>query len=101
MARIEPVVPPAPGKFSTTNCCPRVPDMCSPATRAETSVPPPGANGTIIVIVRVGYACALTTRGDADSVAAPVASCRNCLRASLMVMLHELSTFPDPHNHIQ
>src|SRR6516164_453948 len=30
--------------------------------------------------------------GAADNVAAPVASCRNCLRASLMAMLHELST---------
>src|SRR5215472_16377764 len=30
--------------------------------------------------------------GAADNVAALVASCRNCLRASLMAMLHELST---------
>jgi hypothetical protein len=53
------------------------------------------------VIARVGYACALTTRGNADNVAAAVADCRSCLRASLMVMLHEPSTFPDPRNHIQ
>jgi hypothetical protein len=34
-------------------------------------------------------------------VAAPVASCKKCLRASLMAMLHDLSTFPDPHDHMQ
>src|SRR5262245_52907597 len=36
------------------NCCPRVRDMNSPAMRAETSLPPPAANGTIIVTGRVG-----------------------------------------------
>jgi hypothetical protein len=45
---------PSPRIILDNNCCPSVRDMCSPTTRAETSVPPPGANGTIIVIVRVG-----------------------------------------------
>src|SRR5215831_14609335 len=32
--------------------------MCSPTTRASTSVGPPAANGTMMVIGRTGYVCA-------------------------------------------
>src|SRR5262249_36570896 len=48
--------------------------------RAETSVPPPAGNGTIIVTGRVGYACADAIRDTAVSAAAHAAKCRNCLR---------------------
>ena len=54
MARVPAVVPPAPMMFSITICWPSVPDMLSLTMRATTSVGPPAANGTIIVIVRVG-----------------------------------------------
>jgi hypothetical protein len=39
-------------------------------------------------------------RGSASDTAAPAARCRNCLRGSFMVMLHELGHLPR-HNHIQ
>jgi hypothetical protein len=54
MTRIEPIVPPAPGTFSTMNCFPSVCDMCSLTTRAAKSVVPPAANGTTMVTGRVG-----------------------------------------------
>jgi hypothetical protein len=54
IARVEPVVPPAPTTFSTMSCCPSVRDMCSPRMRAMTSVVPPAANGTMTVIGRDG-----------------------------------------------
>src|SRR6478735_2325732 len=49
-----PVVPPAPATFPTTICWPRVRDMWSPTMRAMTSVGPPAANGTTMVIGRCG-----------------------------------------------
>jgi len=54
MARVEPVVPPAPTTFSTISCCPSVRDMCSLRMRAITSVVPPAENGTMIVMGRDG-----------------------------------------------
>src|SRR5262249_29294555 len=59
IARVEPVVPPAPAMFSMIICWPRARDMCSLTMRAVTSVPPPAGNGTIIVIGRDGYICAV------------------------------------------
>ena len=50
LARVMPVVPPAPTTFSITNGWPSVFDMWSPTMRAMTSVGPPAANGTIMVI---------------------------------------------------
>jgi hypothetical protein len=49
-----PVVPPAPATFSTMTGWPSVLDMFSPTMRAITSVGPPAANGTIMVMGRVG-----------------------------------------------
>ena len=49
-----PVVPPAPATFSITICWPSVRDMCSATMRATTSVGPPAANGTTMVIGRSG-----------------------------------------------
>jgi hypothetical protein len=84
MARIDPVVPPAPEKFSMTNRCPIVRDMCSPTMRAAKSVPPPGGNGTIIETGRVGYDCAQASRVIAGNAVAPAARCRNLRRGSRM-----------------
>src|SRR5688572_8652745 len=50
---------PAPGRFSTTTCCPRYSDTFGATARAVMSVPPPGADGTTKRIAREGYgACA-------------------------------------------
>jgi hypothetical protein len=51
---VIPVVPPAPATFSTTICWPSVRDMWSDTMRAITSVGPPAAKGTIMVIGRLG-----------------------------------------------
>src|SRR5712691_1674357 len=66
-----------------TSCCPSVRERCSPMMRATTSLVPPGANGTTIVMGRVGYACAQATRERAGSAAAP-ARCRNLRRGSFI-----------------
>src|SRR5512147_1567595 len=63
-----PVVPPAPVTFSITICCPSVRDMCSATMRAMTSVGPPAAKGTIMVIGRSGYA-ARAAAGEARTAA--------------------------------
>src|SRR5215471_20245750 len=95
------MLPPAPPTFSTTTVRPS--DVCIPAatTRPSTSVSPPGAKGTIIVMGRDGYVCALAIRETAGSEAAPAARCRNFLRGNLMVMLQELEHLPNTFNHIQ
>jgi hypothetical protein len=48
------MVPPAPVTFSMTIWAPSDGPMCWVRMRASTSVGPPAANGTIIVIGRVG-----------------------------------------------
>ena len=53
-ARVVAVVPPAPTTFSMTMVWPSVCAMWSPTMRAITSVGPPAANGTIMVMGRVG-----------------------------------------------
>ena len=47
-------MPPAPGRFSTMICWPNVRLIVSARMRAITSLPPPGACGTISVIGRAG-----------------------------------------------
>ena len=49
-----PIMLPAPGRFSTKNCWPIDCDKCCASTRAEMSVPPPGADGTMIFTGREG-----------------------------------------------
>jgi hypothetical protein len=47
-----PIVLPAPARFSTTNCWPRLAESRCAMKRAMKSVPPPGANGTMM---RTGF----------------------------------------------
>src|SRR4029079_3397256 len=51
----EPIDPPAPVLFSTYTVCPRRVCMPSATSRAATSVPPPGGNGTTILIGFAGF----------------------------------------------
>jgi hypothetical protein len=44
------MVEPAPGRFSTITCWPRLADIDWPVSRAMVSIGPPGGNGTIILI---------------------------------------------------
>jgi hypothetical protein len=55
-ARPEPIVPPAPGTFSTSTCCPSFSVRPCATIRARASVGPPAANGTIMETGRSGYA---------------------------------------------
>src|SRR3979490_2500932 len=45
----------APGRVSTMTGCPQLSVIFCPITRASTSVDPPGANGTMILIGLSGY----------------------------------------------
>src|SRR3954462_8126188 len=44
------MVEPAPGRFSTITCWPRLADIDWPVSRAMVSIGPPGGKGTIILI---------------------------------------------------
>src|SRR5687767_11115029 len=54
------MLPPAPGRLSTTTDWPSDSVICCAITRATISVPPPGANGMIRRTGRAGYCCAKT-----------------------------------------
>ena len=49
-----PTLPPAPGRFSTTNGWPSARLSRSPTARASTSASPPGANGATMRTGRLG-----------------------------------------------
>src|SRR5438105_15163648 len=62
-----PMVPPAPGRFSTTTACPRLAASLSVTLRPMTSVTLPGVKGTMTLIVRDGKgSCAKTCEASAD-----------------------------------
>ena len=48
------MTPLAPGRLSTTTCWPSAAESLLATIRAIVSLPPPGGNGTIMVMVRVG-----------------------------------------------
>ena len=55
MTAFEPMIPAAPGRFSTMNCsCQRSPSFCA-SSRAITSTPPPAATGTMMRTTWSGY----------------------------------------------
>src|SRR6266702_5520560 len=56
-------------------------------SRANTSVGPPGANGTTMRTGRVGQACDHAIRDTAGSAAAPAARCKNFRRGSFIMCL--------------
>ena len=63
-----PIAPPAPGRFSTMTVVDRRAPSFSASTRANTSLLPPGGNGTTIVIVAgtAGAACDAANPGRAQ-----------------------------------
>jgi hypothetical protein len=48
------ITPLAPPRLSTTTVCPSATESLFATMRAMVSLPPPGGNGTIMVMVRVG-----------------------------------------------
>src|ERR1700719_4071163 len=74
------MVPPAPVTFSITTGCPSDCPIRSPTTRAITSVGPPAANGTIMVIGRDGKDCAAALPANPDVAAtAIIAKTKLCI----------------------
>src|SRR3989454_9090588 len=71
-----PMVPPAPGRFSTTAGCPRLADNLSETLRAMTSVTLPGVNATMFRSARLGSgaSCATACGASAISAAATVST---------------------------
>src|SRR5262245_14297718 len=83
-----PILPPAPGRFSTTNCWPTRSDNHWPIRRAATSVVPAGANGTTMRTGRDGYACAQAKRETAGrAITPPAARVKKVLREGFMALL--------------
>ena len=80
------MMPPAPGRFSTTTCCPSArPSRCA-VRRATVSVDPAAACGTMKVTARVGYVpCALAVR-------VPIPTTAGAPNNAEMVRLRNLST---------
>src|SRR5712691_9214568 len=60
-------MPPAPGRFSTTICCPSDSDIFGPMMRDIVSGRPPGAYGTIILIGLLGNSCACAATASRPS----------------------------------
>src|SRR5262245_42828759 len=65
------MMPPAPGRCSTTNGWPRLACSRSATMRASRSAVPAAENGTTILTGRVGHACAQTCPGATHDRSAP------------------------------
>src|SRR5205814_992784 len=65
-----PIVPPAPGLFSTTNGWLSLIDSACATARATTSVALPAVKGTITCTGLVGYSCASTVEAASAATAA-------------------------------
>src|SRR5262249_7130167 len=52
------MMPPAPGRFSTSTGCLNASLRCLATMRPAMSAPEPGVSGTMMRIARVGYSCA-------------------------------------------
>src|SRR6516164_2228144 len=75
--------PPAPGLFSTMTV-PSVRLTLSAHGRPMMSNAPPGGNGKMSLIGRVGKLSALASRGAAENAVTPATSCRNRRRGNVM-----------------
>src|SRR5689334_18558714 len=81
--------PPAPGRLSTTTCCPRNSGSLSATMRMTMSVAPPAEYGTIRRTGRLGYAwdCAASaTIGNSSSAAANSAAHAFIFRLRIIVV---------------
>src|SRR5262245_35719120 len=74
-------MPPAPERLSTTTDLPRIFSSAAATGRAARSACPPGGNATIMVMLRLGQACAHTGRPKAAASGVTTAPCRNARRS--------------------
>jgi hypothetical protein len=87
---IVPTMPPAPPLLSTMTGCPSCFPNGSAMMRATTSVEPPGANGTIILTGRVGYAWAYAHGLRRSPI--PAVSIRNSRRFKVDLLLSHMAS---------
>src|SRR5688500_11749550 len=83
------MIPAAPPRLSTTNCCPtRSPIFCV-RMRATMSLPPPGGHGTIIRTGFTGYvwACSVAAGASSAASAAPKARLRAARSTFISLLL--------------
>src|SRR3954465_5967923 len=59
------MLPPAPGRLSTTTGCPQVSPSCLPSARDRRSAAPTGGNGTTMCTAFPGEDCAPASAGAA------------------------------------
>src|SRR5688572_14321839 len=80
------MIVPAPGRLSTTTCCPQLSVNFCPKSRASVSLPPPGGYGTMSRTGRAGYAPADSfAAGAAYAAAAPSARATVSHAATCMI----------------
>src|SRR5262245_17383609 len=84
------MLPSAPLTFSMMMGCLSEAFMRSARSRPTTSVGPPAANGTIMVMGRDGYVCAVATLENVGATAAAPANCRNFRRGRFMAFPPEM-----------
>src|SRR5438105_9689811 len=90
------MVPPAPGLFSTMNCCPSATMSRGAMKRAMRSLPPPGAKATMILTGRTGYVCPEANPANRTSKSASkriskrscLEACRNARRFQIELVRH-------------
>ena len=93
---VTPMVPPAPGRFSTTIGWLTCFDTCSSTIRPTMSLAAPAANGTIAWIVRSGQggdACAAAACGSANNTAPARCQVRNDRFGNAIIVFSRLRTF--------
>jgi hypothetical protein len=77
-------MPPAPPTFSTITCWPRISDSRAATIRPMMSAPPPAANGTTMVMGRLGQLCAAAGAWAATQAKTDAAAMLMKLRLSIM-----------------
>src|SRR6516165_1985576 len=85
---VEPMVPPAPPRLSMMTATPSVAESLSAMARANTSLDPPGGNGTTKVMLRLGQACANAAPGHADARRSAPPRPRRCRRFMSGLLAH-------------
>jgi hypothetical protein len=91
-----PSIPPAPDRLSTTTDLPRIRSSAAATGRAARSACPPGGNGTMMAMLRVGcQVCALARPANPPRIGTASAPSRNLrrskLRQSMDALLSEMT----------
>src|SRR5262245_6727340 len=91
------MMPPPPGRFSTTICCPHNCVSACPISRCRTSGAEPAGRGTIILTGRVGKVCADAGRALAKPKPVAAIPARSARLVSIVVLPGEGMAAGLPH----